>query len=172
MRSRRWRESKSTCQKCSRFILKPTYSIWYLFLCSEKLNLLCEALLRKLHSSIIRISSQNPTLSSGSHMGNQTLPFISLFPSTVWKMCAGASAQCEITPLGGQRKGSQPKIVPRIPPCVPSFVMTPLQIQAYRSVVCFTWCTLNPRRRRRFKLSSRKDVVAFGIVFANIPLFY
>lgn len=35
------------------------------------------------------------------------------------KMCAGASQQCEITPQGGQRKGSQPKSVTWIPLNVP-----------------------------------------------------
>lgn len=39
-------------------------------------------------------------------------------------MCAGASQQCEITPLGWQRKGSQPGNVTWILLNVPSFVMT------------------------------------------------
>lgn len=80
-----------------------------------------ETIFRHLLSSVIHETSLKPDLSSGSHMGNQTLPSIpAASPSSaVGKMFAGASQQCEITPQGGQRKGSQPKSVTWIPFSVP-----------------------------------------------------
>lgn len=112
-----------------------------------------------------------PDLSSGAHMGNQMLPSIPAASSlSVWKMCAGASQQCEITPLGGQRKGSQPKNVTWIPLSVPSFVMTLLHSTGttYRNVIFFVVHYKLLLLMLFFVVMLRNNLVAFGIVLPRI----
>lgn len=93
-----------------------------------------------------------------------------LLPPSVWKMCAGASQQCEITPLGGQRKGSQPKNVTWIPLNVPSFVMTRLHSTGttYRNVVFFAVHYKLLLLMLFFVVMLRNNLVAFGIVLPRI----
>lgn len=79
----------------------------------------CETIFRKLQSSIIHETSQNRTYHQVHTWEIKRYHPFQLRLSSVWKMCAGASQQCEITPLGGQRKGSQAKSVTWIPFNVP-----------------------------------------------------
>lgn len=77
----------------------------------------CETIFRKLPSSIIHENFSKLDLSSGAHVGNQMLPSVVAASSMRLRkkkkkeLRAGASQRCEMTPLGGQRRGSQPKSV-------------------------------------------------------------
>ncbi len=85
-------------------------------------------------------------------------------------MCAGASQQCEITPLGGQRKGSQPKNVTWIPLNVPSFVMTLLHSTGttYRSAIFWGGTYKLLLLMLFFVVMLRNNLVAYGIVLPKI----
>lgn len=85
-------------------------------------------------------------------------------------MCAGSSQQCEITPLGGQRKGTQPKNVTWITLNVPSFVMTLLHSTGtiYRNVIFFVVHYKLLLLMLFFVVMLRNNLVAFGIVLPRI----
>lgn len=95
----------------------PRYS-FCLLLASVELVSPCEFIFRKLQSSTIHETSKNWTYHQVHSWEIKSFhPF--QLPPTIWRMCAGASQQCEITPQGWQRTGSQPKTVTWIPFNVP-----------------------------------------------------
>lgn len=121
------RKDKNQRQVLLRFIFRLTYQMCFLLcsFCPERVHFTLWNRLQKTPEFYNLLNFSKPDLSSGAHMGNQKLPSIPAASSlSVWKMCAGASPRSEITPLGGQGKGSQPKDVTWIPLSVPSFVMT------------------------------------------------
>lgn len=112
----------------------------------------CESIFRKLQSSIIHETSQNRTYHQVYTWEIKCYHPFQLLLSSVWKMCAGASQQCEITPLGGQRKGSQPQSVTWIPFSVPHLSWLFCSAQARLAGMSFLRRTINWYNRYCFSL--------------------
>lgn len=156
-RGKKWKsktkEQKQKRQVFFRFIFKLTCQMSFLsafHLERERERELispCEAILRKLQSSIIHETSQNWTYHQVHTWEIKCYHPFQLLPLSVWKMCAGGSQQCEITPLGGQKKRQSAKdchlnfhsMSPHL-----SWVYCTAQTQLTEiSSFFFSWCTIN-----------------------------
>lgn len=174
--NRQWREEewksktkgqKQKCKSALRFIFKLTYQMCFL-----------SVLPRENSFHLVKLFSETPEfynpwklLKTRTYHQVHTWeikcyhPFW-LLPPPVWKMCAAASQQCEITPMGGQWKGIQAKNVTWISLNVPSFVMTLLHSTGttHRNVFFFVVHYKLLLLMLFFVVMLRNNLVTFGVV--------